>query len=170
MFIMSVHNFGLCKGKGKIYKKTWTRISENYWILKNYPNLLLNRQLLLVSSLSFANWSPARVNVRSSYKKLSSLYVKEEGLLSTFLAYFMIITTITGKKKKRVKLQISKCTSCSKVEIAVMIVRTEMGTNTHQVQKKENTQMSHFVLDLRQATQEVLNLSLSFPLFFKIFP
>lgn len=146
MFVLSVHNFGLCKGKGKMYKQTWTSISENYWILKNYPNCLLNRQFrqfpnLLVSSLSFAYWSPARVNVRSSFKKLSSLYMKEEGqLLSTFLACFMIIATSTGKKKKkRVKLCISVCTSSSKVEIAVMIVRTEMGTNTHRVQRKENT-------------------------------
>lgn len=105
----------------------------------------------------------------SSYKKLSSLFVKEERLLSTLLAYFMIITTITKIKKRGVKLWIPKCTSSSKVERAV-IVRTEMGTNTHQVQKKENTQMSHFILDLRQATQEVLNLSLYFSSFKKIFP
>lgn len=49
LFIISVYV------KGKIYKQTWSRISENYWILKNYPNLLLNRHLpkLLVSSLNF---------------------------------------------------------------------------------------------------------------------
>lgn len=54
MFTLSAYNFSLYKGKGKICKQTWASISENYWILKIHPNVLLNRQLPTFLSLPWA--------------------------------------------------------------------------------------------------------------------